>query len=128
MNDATIYIITGLAGVVVSLYSGLKYYAISGIGLLTSMEAKKMINRGEIKHIIDVRTKTEYNLGHYPYSKHIPITQLSENKLNKIRKEDAILVYCNTGQRARRAAELIRRYGFAKVYYIEGHYSSIVSK
>jgi len=37
-----------------------------------------------------------------------------------------LLVYCNTGQRARFAAEKLEDLGFKDVYYIAGHYSSLL--
>lgn len=126
MSNPTFYIYTGVAGLLVSLYSGFQYYALSGLGLLTPRKAKKMIRNGEISHVVDVRTKTEYNLGHYPDAKHIPVTQMSASKFRTMTKQDGILVYCNTGQRARRAAENMRSYGFENVYYIKGTYSSIL--
>ena len=36
------------------------------------------------------------------------------------------LVYCNTGQRARVAANKLEKMGFLEVYYIDGHYSSLL--
>ena len=42
----------------------------------------------------------------------------------KMGKEE-ILVYCNTGQRARRAAEVLRKLGYKNVYYIESSYTSL---
>jgi rhodanese-related sulfurtransferase len=126
MSNSTFYIYTGVAGLLVSLYSGFQYYALSGMGLLTSRKAKKMIRNGEISHVVDVRTKTEYNLGHYPNAKNIPVTQMSASKFRSMPKQDGILVYCNTGQRARRAAEKLRSYGFENVYYIKRPHTSIL--
>lgn len=126
MSNPTFYIYTGVAGLLVSLYSGFQYYALSGLGLLSAQKAKKMIRNGEISHIVDVRTETEYNLGHYPNAKHVPVTQMNKSKFRTFTKQDGILVYCNTGQRARRAAENLRSYGFENVYYIKSQYSSIL--
>jgi rhodanese-related sulfurtransferase len=72
-----------------------------------------------------VRTKVEWNLGHFTGAKHIPAGSMTAESLKGIPKNDAILVYCNTGQRARSAAEKIRSYGYKKVYYIENTYKSL---
>lgn len=125
MTNSTFYLITGIGGVIYSLFAGLRYYALTGSELIQPNKAKQMIKKGQINHIIDVRTQFEYNMGHYKGSVNIPITSFSRNKVKKMNKDDDILVYCNTGQRARRGAELLRSYGFQKVYYIDGTYKSL---
>lgn len=114
------FLYSGVASLVYSVYAGLRYYSLTGKGLITSNQAKKMIRDGSIKTVIDVRTTIEWNRGHYKDAKHIPVAQLTSSKLKGLSKDDGILVYCNTGQRARRAAEIIRDFGFINVYYIEG--------
>jgi rhodanese-related sulfurtransferase len=125
MNRSSIFLYSGIASLLYTVYAGLKYYAITGKGLITSSRAKQMINNGKINHIIDVRTNTEYNMGHYKGAKNIPVTSLNKKTLGKLNKDSDILVYCNTGQRARRGAEIIRNLGFKNVYYIEGSYKNL---
>lgn len=125
MNSSSFYLATGISSFIYTIYAAAKYYAVSGVNLITSNKAKKMIQNNSIKTIIDVRTKTEYELGHYPYSMHIPVTSFDKAKFKNMNKNNGILVYCNTGQRARRAAELLTSYGFKKVFYIEGTYKSL---
>jgi len=43
-----------------------------------------------------------------------------------LNKNKTIVVYCNTGQRARKASEEIKKLGFNKVFYIEGTYKSLI--
>lgn len=125
MERSSFFLVSGIGAVIYSIYAGMKYYTITGLGLLTNSEAKRFIKDKKIDHIIDVRTETEFNMGHYPKSKNIPIQSFSIRKFANFEKTSSILVYCNTGQRARRAAELLRSYGFKKVYYIEGTYHTI---
>lgn len=130
-SEKNTFLISGIIAGVYAVYAGLRYYTLSGEGLLQPREAKDKIAQGVITRIIDVRTKTEYNAGHYDSKgknvklEHIPVTSFSKNKFKKMNKDTGVLVYCNTGQRARRAAELLRTYGFTNVFYIEGSYSSI---
>jgi len=100
-------------------------YTLTGENLVSSSEAKKMIKNGKIKKVVDVRTLTEYRLGHYPRALHLPVTKMNEKTTNELPKK-GLLVYCNTGQRARIAAEKLIELGFKDVYYIAGHYSSIM--
>ena len=102
------------------------YYTYSGVDLITNEEAKSMINNDEIDYIIDVRTNTEYEVGHYPGAINIPVNSINESTLPKDYKKSRFLVYCNTGQRARYAATKMRDIGVEEVYYISGMYSSIL--
>ena len=125
MNDATFYLWTGIAGALYSGFAALRYYSLSGTQLISAARAKKMIKSGEIKHVVDVRSKFEWDFGHYPGAVHMPVNVISAERLKKFDKNDGILTYCNTGQRSRVGAEKIASFGFKKVYYIDGLYSTI---
>jgi rhodanese-related sulfurtransferase len=111
-----------LAGLLGLLY----YYAVSSPLMITAQEAKKRIAAKEIDTVLDVRTDLEYNLGHYSGALHIPTADLA-TKAPKIltNKEARILVYCNTGQRARAAAELLHAAGYKNTRYIVNPYWSL---
>jgi rhodanese-related sulfurtransferase len=126
MNDATFYLWTGIAGALYSGFAALRYYSLSGTQLISAARAKKMIKSGEIKHVVDVRSKFEWDFGHYPGAVHMPVNVISAERLKKFDKNDGILTYCNTGQRSRVGAEKIASFGFKKVYYIDGLYSTIL--
>ena len=100
-------------------------YTFTGANLVSSHEAKKMIKSGKIKKVVDVRTVFEYKLGHYPRAIHLPVKKMNDKTVARLPKR-GLLVYCNTGQRARVAAEKLVKYGFKDVYYIAGHYSSLM--
>jgi rhodanese-related sulfurtransferase len=55
----------------------------------------------------------------------MPVNVISQDRLKGFKKDDGIVVYCNTGQRSRAGAEKIASLGFKKVYYIDGLYSTI---
>jgi phage shock protein E len=99
-------------------------YTYNGEQLISSQEA---ITKGDIQHVIDVRTHAEYQLGHLEGSIHLPVHLISKSGLKKsgIRKSDSVLVYCNTGQRARFAAEKMKRLKYTNVLYIAGTYNSL---
>lgn len=78
-----------------------------------------------IDYIIDVRTKFEFQMGHHKDAIHIPASNITKKSMKNIPLDDTSLVYCNTGQRARRAAETMRNLGYKNVYYIEGTYKTI---
>ena len=96
------------------------FYTFSGVNLISSEEAK----RHRFTHVIDVRTRMEYNAGHYPGAINIPVNSINSETTKNLQNGE-ILVYCNTGQRARFASEKLKELGFNKVYYIAGTYKSL---
>lgn len=120
--SGTFFLYSGVVSALYTVFAGLKYYSATGKGLISSEKAKSLIEDGDIDMIVDVRTKFEWNRGHYKSATHIPVTSLTPDKFKDVPKNTSILVYCNTGQRARAAANTIRSYGFKNVYYIEGGY------
>ncbi len=105
-------------------FSILQYYRYNGINLIDPQTAKLKIQTKEIEVVIDVRTQYEYDTGHYPGALHVPVQNISRKTID-FPKSTGILVYCNTGQRARRAAEMIQSLGYTNVYYIAGSYKTI---
>lgn len=126
MDASTFYAVTGTISFLYTLYAGASYYTYSSKALLSSSVAKRMLKKNEFTHVFDVRTKTEYDLGHYPGAKHVSVLTFSNKKFNTYNKSQPVLVYCNTGQRARRAVDLLLSYGFTNVKYIAGSYTSLL--
>lgn len=124
MNNFWFYstIISGIATVI----SVANYYTYSGKNLISSKNAKKLIQQGKIDTIIDVRTSLEYNIGHYPNAINISVNNINKNTTKNIPKNNNILVYCNTGQRARVATNKLNNLGFNNVIYIPNTYSSLL--
>jgi len=110
--------------VILILFLTAKLYVYSGANLLSPDQAMQMIKSGNLLKVIDVRTSFEYSLGHYPSAINIPISSFSQGEIHKhnIGKKDGILVYCNTGERARHAADLLESYGYSNVFYISSTY------
>jgi|TARA_R110000787_G_scaffold276034_1_gene384877 phage shock protein E len=105
--------------------AALTAYTYYGQNLVSAEEAKRLIKDGKIKKVIDVRTITEYRMGHYPRALHIPVDKMNEKTTTELPRR-GLLVYCNTGQRARFAAEKLESLGFKDVYYIAGLYTSLL--
>ena len=125
MTSTSKYIYIGITSGLLSIWSFLKHYTLSGDGLISSSNAKHLIKNGAV--VIDVRSMIEWDIGHHKSAVHIPLSKLSDKMLlsKGIKKSDKIVVYCNTGQRARRASDIIRNLGYKNVFYIEGSYLSI---
>ena len=108
----------------VSLYK----YAIDSPYRISAEEAKQRISGKKIDLVLDVRTQMERDtLGLYPNSLHIPSADLDKKAAEAIpHKNTRILVYCNTGQRARLATEKLREMGYKNTFYISGPHTSIL--
>lgn len=110
---------------VYAIFAGMQYFTLTGRGLLEDEEAKEMIKDGTIQQVVDVRTKLEWDNGHYKDAVHIPVTSINKDTTRELNKDENVLVYCNTGQRARVGAEKLRALGFQNVYYIGGSYTKL---
>jgi phage shock protein E len=111
--------------IIAGALTGALAYTFMGQNLVSSSEAKRLIREGKIKKVIDVRTIAEYRMGHYPKALHIPVSKIDEKTTTELPKK-GLLVYCNTGQRARFAAEKLEELGFEDVYYIAGPYTGLL--
>jgi phage shock protein E len=95
---------------------------------ISNQTAKQLLASNGFDVVLDVRTNLEREtLGNYPGSTHIQSGDLEHLMPNlfpdqKIR----ILVYCNTGQRARRATDILHAMGYKNTVYISGSHKSIM--
>ena len=115
--------IVGLGILLIGIVAA-QLYAYTGAQLISATQARRM----QFDKIVDVRTDFEWSIGHHPEAVHLPSTTLSPETANAVglKMGDRILVYCNTGQRSRRGAELLKSFGYEKVYYIPGSYVDLI--
>ena len=103
------------------------YYTYNSPLWISAEDAKKALANRQFSTVLDVRTDTEYNLGHYPEAVHIPTAKLASEVEQRLpNKQKGILVYCNTGQRARHASDILKSKGYKNVRYISGPYWSLL--
>jgi phage shock protein E len=76
--------------------------------------------------IIDVRTKEEYNKSHIPNAINIPYDSIDTYKAAKDTK---IILYCNTGRRAKIARDTLIKLGYTNVNLLSttSHFSPIAA-
>ncbi|MCX8204910.1 MAG: rhodanese-like domain-containing protein [Candidatus Nezhaarchaeota archaeon] len=84
-------------------------------------EAYKMIKKGQVSLILDVRNQSEYDLGHLYDAVLIPVYEL-KNRIGELQEHinDPIIIYCKAGSRSRIACEILVSHGFTKVYNMLG--------
>ena len=88
---------------------------------LTTLQAVQLLNKSKVS-IIDVRTADEFKGGHLRNAKNIPLDEL-DKRVAELDKSHAVLLICQSGSRANRAASGLRRAGFADVYVLSGGYA-----
>jgi rhodanese-related sulfurtransferase len=119
MKVATLFL-SIVFGVALVVFAYGYIYSVSSPYYVSAVEGKAGIAQKRYNVVLDVRTPLERaTLGYYPGSIHIPVSELRERIGREISdKQTTILIYCNTGQRARKAAELLNSLGYKNVHYI----------
>ena len=73
--------------------------------------------------VLDVRQPAEYEGGHIPGAKLIPLPEL-QGRMNEIDKDKPTVVYCAIGGRSRIAAQMLAGSNFPKVYNLSGGFKA----
>jgi len=92
---------------------------VSGIISISPAEVYEIITNDEDYIILDVRTQDEYYEGHLEKALLIPVDDL-EKVVDELPKDKPIIVYCRSGVRSRKAAEILVDNGFSQVYDMGG--------
>ena len=117
-----------VALVLASLIYGGYQYAVFSPYRISSERAKDLIRDKKIDMVLDVRTDAERDLlGYYPGSVSIQRADLEERMRREFpKKETRIIVYCNTGHRARMATDALQQMGYHNARYISSTYASLL--
>ena len=69
--------------------------------------------------LIDVREPNEFEGGHILGARNIPLSQM-KMRLQEIRPDKPVYLYCQSGQRSGRAAQLLYRKGYKDLSHLQG--------
>jgi rhodanese-related sulfurtransferase len=69
--------------------------------------------------LVDVRTVEEYDSGHAERARNIPLDTLP-SKLDILEKNEPVYLICESGNRSKKAAEILKQAGFADVINVAG--------
>jgi len=86
---------------------------------VTPRELKVEIERGRHVVLLDVREPFEFNICHLQGAKLVPLGLLT-TRLGELDNATEIVVYCHTGKRSARAAEMLTAAGFPRVRNLQG--------
>jgi rhodanese-related sulfurtransferase len=86
----------------------------------SALQVTQLINRGKTT-IVDVRTADEFAKGHLRDAKNIPLADLS-SRIGELEKSKArsVIIVCQTGARADKAARKLAAAGYEDVVSLEG--------
>ena len=92
---------------------------------LSAVKARDLVeNRSQQELLIlDVRQPNEYEEGHIPGAKLIPLPDLSE-RLDEIDAKQEKIVYCAIGGRSRVAAQMLSGKGLENIYNLAGGFKA----
>ena len=128
MKRPALFLIVGISIALVGVAAYFAYqYAVDSPFRISSAEAKHLLQTQQIDLMLDVRTDLERStLGVYPGSVHIQSADLEKEMLrNYPDKHIQILVYCNTGHRARLATDTLHKLGYTRAKYISSQYTTL---
>jgi rhodanese-related sulfurtransferase len=88
---------------------------------VSAAQATQLINR-EDALVLDVRDPGEFGTGHILGAKNVPLSRIGAagSEIAAKRKEKPVIVYCDTGNRAGKAAAALRTQGFSRVLSLSG--------
>lgn len=87
-------------------------------------EFKRIIAEGNAK-LIDARTPNEFNAGHIEGATMIDVRSASfSEKTKQLDKSVPVMVYCKSGKRSMKAANILKSQGFSKIYNLRGGYKA----
>lgn len=116
---------TGIIVIILVAVAFAIFYFLDGKQSPAKMDAqtfKQQINKNAGGVVIDVRTQKEYEAGHLALADrhHDLLNGDFEAQLDSLDKDKTYYLYCRTGNRSGKAAELMAEHGFEHVYNIGG--------
>jgi len=113
--DTLIFLIVITVAVV--LYSVFMYfYQKKIVKTLSEEEFKSGYRKAQL---IDVREPNEFSGGHILGARNIPLTQM-KTRLKEIRPDKPVYLYCQSGSRSGRAAQMLYKKGYKDLHHLEG--------
>lgn len=89
---------------------------------ISAQEAKNMMDEMEEVLILDVREQSEYDEAHIPGAVLLPLGTISEKTAAGVipQKDSAVLVYCRSGNRSKKASQALADLGYTNIYEFGG--------
>lgn len=86
---------------------------------LTTLQATQLMNSKHAQ-VVDVRDAADFARGSLLNAKHIPLSEIASRGPKELKKDRPVIVLCNAGNIAGRAAAQLRAAGLGEVYVLAG--------
>ncbi len=84
-------------------------------GIVDGVTAHRLVAEGKVV-VVDVRTPREFEAGHVPAAKNIPVDQIAARADEIGPPSTPVLLYCHSGYRSGIALEALQRKGYSALY------------
>ena|SRR3989344_5695829 len=104
-------------------FCGIKNHVSQNSDDITVQEVQSMFKKKEDFIIVDVREKSEYDLGNIKQAINIPLSNISKFKfgdLEKVNKNKPIILHCRSGSRSKQALQVLKTKGYKNVKSLSG--------
>ena len=112
------YIVMG----VVVLFVVWRMMPAKGVKAISTAELKNQLNRKDVQ-LIDVRTPGEFKARNIRQFQNIPLNVLP-SKLSQLKKDQEVIVICQSGMRSSNACRILKKNGFTNVTNVRGGMSA----
>ena len=88
-----------------------------GSSIATVQEAHEVLSKGQAAEpflFLDVRSSGEYQSGHVPSAKNIPVQVLAQ-RVAEVPKDKKVFVYCESGVRSSKATQILVDAGYTNI-------------
>lgn len=83
-------------------------------------ELYKRMLKGEKIHLLDTRMKKEFEVSTIKGANHVGFLSFNAKKIEAVKKDELIIVYCTIGARSESVGEKIQKQGYSNVYNLYG--------
>ena len=91
------------------------------IKVISPEEVYDAVRDNQNLKLVDVRTQDEYGEDHLKTAQNICVTDDDfKEKVAKLDKNEPIYLYCRSGKRSAKAAQILKEMGFKEIYDMEG--------
>jgi rhodanese-related sulfurtransferase len=123
-NVSSLYTLLIVLAVVV-IYSVFTYfYQKKIVKTITEEEFRAGYRKAQL---IDVREPNEFEAGHILGARNIPMSQL-KIRMQEIRQDMPVYLYCQSGMRSARAAQFLNRRGYKDLTQLQGGFKKWTGK
>ncbi len=93
------------------------------IKVISPLEVHEAVYDNGTHQLVDVRTAEEFEEGHLKNAQNISVTDADfEENMSKLDKDEPVYLYCRSGKRSAKAAQILKEMGFKEIYDMEGGY------